>query len=150
MSRHMTFRRRASLVIDKADLMAVRHGLESLFAQEPLRCLPEDQRGTAEIVIAEVLNNIVEHAYSATSGIIEVSVDLAEEGLLCTIADKGAAMPDNLLPQGHAQQIKDLDNLPEGGYGWLLIRSLALDLQYSRLQGHNYLRFRLPAHALPA
>jgi serine/threonine-protein kinase RsbW len=144
------FRTKASHVIANADAMAVRLGLECLFSQEPLRCLSDDLRGTAEIVMAEALNNIVEHAYAAHSGAIEISVDLGADGLQCVIADSGAPMPGHSLPQGKPHALQDLDDLPEGGFGWFLIRSLAQDLQYSRTREQNYLRFRLPAHSLVA
>lgn len=144
----MPIRRQASHVIVDADALAVRHGLECLFAQEPLRLLSEDLRGTAEIVMAEALNNIVEHAYADGTGGIEISVDLGDHGLDCTIADHGAPMPNHSLPAGEPHSLDDLQDLPEGGFGWLLIRSLAQDLQYSRFRDQNYLRFRLPAHSL--
>lgn len=150
MTAHQTFRRQASHVIVHADALAVRHGLASLFAQEPLNCLSDDLRGTAEIVMAEVLNNIVEHAYAAQSGAIEVSIDLGENGLECTITDNGAPMPSSDLPKGKPYALDQMDDLPEGGFGWFLIRSLAQDLQYSRFRDQNFLRFRLPAHALVA
>lgn len=146
----MPFRTRASHVIADADALAVRHGLECLFAQEPLRCLSDDLRGTAEIVMAEALNNIVEHAYSAGAGAIEISVKLGEHGLDCTIADHGAPMPNHTLPKGAPHILDDMENLPEGGFGWFLIRTLAQDLQYSRSRDQNFLRFRLPAHELAA
>ncbi len=141
------FRTSASHTIARADAMAVRRGLECLFAQEPLRCLEEGARGTAEIVMAEALNNIVEHAYAAQSGSIEISVDLGQDGLECTIADHGTPMPNHQLPKGDAYDLETMDELPEGGFGWFLIRALAQDLQYSRFQDQNFLRFRLPASA---
>jgi serine/threonine-protein kinase RsbW len=150
MTAHQSFRKQASHVIAHADPLAVRHGLASLFAQEPLACLSEDMRGTAEIVMAEVLNNIVEHAYAAQSGAIEVCIDLGEHGLECTITDSGAPMPGDDLPKGIPHALDQIDDLPEGGFGWFLIRSLAQDLQYSRFRDQNFLRFRLPAPVLVA
>lgn len=150
MMRPAAIHRQASHVIADADPMAVRHGLECLFAQEPLRCLSEDLRGTAEIVMAEALNNIVEHAYAGRAGVIEVCVMLGTDGLNCTISDFGAPMPGNTLPQGAPRPLGHLPDLPEGGFGWFLIRALAQDLQYSRFRDQNFLRFRLPAHALAA
>lgn len=147
MTLHIPIRRQASHVIAHADALAVRVGLECLFAQEPLRCLSDDHRSTAEIVLAEVLNNIVEHAYAAQKGAIEIALDLDEDGLHCTILDSGAAMPDHRLPEGKPHDLGHTDDLPEGGFGWFLIRSLAQDLQYVRMRSQNYLRFRLPVRA---
>ncbi|MCA3510638.1 MAG: ATP-binding protein, partial [Rhodobacter sp.] len=44
--------------------MAVRRALSGLFRDDRLGNLPDDQRGTAELLLAEVLNNVVEHAYA--------------------------------------------------------------------------------------
>lgn len=129
-----------------ADPMSVRHGLQSLFALAPLICLSEDCRGTAEIVMAEALNNIVEHAYADSqdgAGEIEISVGLDSDGLECCIADRGRAMPNLQLPAGAPHLLTDDSDLPEGGFGWFLIRSLVQDLQYSRQDNQNQLRFRV-------
>jgi len=141
------FRKQANLVITHADALAVRHGLESIFAQEPLNCINADLRGTAEIVIAEALNNIVEHAYAECPGSIEISVNLDKDGLDCTIADFGAPMPNHALPAGHAHDLAQMADLPEGGFGWFLIRTLAQDLRYARSRDQNYLHFRVPITA---
>jgi serine/threonine-protein kinase RsbW len=141
------FRKQADHVIPNADALAVRHSLAAMFAQEPLSCINADMRSTAEIVIAEALNNIVEHAYASQTGVIEISVDLGADGLECTISDRGAPMPNNTLPEGKLHDLNTLDELPEGGFGWYLIRALAQDLQYSRARDQNFLRFRLPASA---
>lgn len=140
----------AKHVIAKADFLAVRSGLQCLLAQEPLRSLPDDARGTAEIVLAEALNNIVEHAYAAHSGAIEIVVGLHGDEICCTILDDGAPMPNHNLPQGKAHDLSDFDTLPEGGFGWFLIRALAHDLHYQRHRDQNHLCFRLPAQALVA
>lgn len=137
-------RTQANHVITHADAFAVRYGLEYLFRQEPLCTLQDDLRGTAEIVMAEALNNIVEHAYGSKMGMIEIAVDLGDDGLHCLIVDQGAPMPDLKLPPGRAYILEEMQDLPEGGFGWFLIRSLTLDLQYSRLHDQNFLRFRLP------
>lgn len=126
-----------------SDFLAIRHGLLILFSQEPLAGLSDDCRGRAEIVIAEALNNIVEHAYVDEFGDIEVSIGLDGTELACQIADKGRPMPDSQLPAGLPHQLDGGGDLPEGGFGWFLIRSLAKDLRYSRLEDENRLQFRL-------
>ncbi|QFS84450.1 hypothetical protein FIU97_16970 [Roseivivax sp. THAF40] len=104
-----------------------------------------------ELICAEVLNNIVEHAMPGQpDGWIELQIDLAAPGRL-TFLDNGAPMPD-----GGRRQISDPDmscppdmngpkeTLPEGGYGWLLIRSLAEHVEYDRTDGKNSVRITLP------
>ncbi|WP_323038742.1 ATP-binding protein [Gemmobacter sp.] len=127
-----------------AEPMAVRQALEQLFATVPPGLLPEDLRMSAEIVIAEVLNNIVEHAYAGSSGDIDLSVQPLHGGLRCSVTDHGAPMPDHRLPGG-ALPAWQPDDLPEGGFGWFMIQALAQDIRYDRIGATNRLTFWLPA-----
>lgn len=126
--------------------LAVREGLRTLFAAPMLRGLDADARGTAELVLAEVLNNVVEHAYAGHPGEIEVRLGLMPGSLLCLVRDRGHPMPGARLPGG-APPVLDPDDLPEGGFGWHLIRSLSQDLRYRRAGGRNHLRFRVDTGA---
>jgi serine/threonine-protein kinase RsbW len=117
--------------------------LRRLFDGQPLRLLSEDDRGTAEIVLSEALNNIVEHAYAAHRGQIEVCVRVVRGALICTVIDQGLPMPGESLPEGRLPEVRGVEDLPEGGFGWHLIRTLSSDLAYSRVNGRNELRFRL-------
>lgn len=98
----------------------------------------------AEIVLAEVLNNIVEHAYATTTGDIALKVHRTDAGLACEVTDWGVEMPGLTLPQGAFQALGEIDDLPEGGFGWFLIRSLVEGLIYRREMGENRLSFLLP------
>ena len=98
-----------------------------------------------EIALAEVLNNIVEHAYSGRNdGIIEVTIDSVPPGLHFTISDDGAEMPAGRLPGGNTAKT-DLEphQQAEGGYGLHLIRSVARKLRYERVGNHNQLSFKV-------
>jgi serine/threonine-protein kinase RsbW len=130
------------LVFD-SEPMAVRAALRTLFERCPLRLLSEDDRGTAEIVLSEALNNIVEHAYAARTGTIEVRVRVMQGTLICTILDQGLPMPGEVLPAGRLPEVRGIDDLPEGGFGWHMIRSLSSDLAYRRIEGRNELCFSL-------
>ncbi|MDZ4394423.1 ATP-binding protein [Cypionkella sp.] len=129
---------------------AVRDGLRALLDTLLLRSLPEDGRGTAEIVLAEALNNIVEHAYAHHDGEIEISLQLRRNELLCKISDTGVPMPGGQLPAGVLAPHVDCADLPEGGFGWHLIRRLSKDLDYRREDGRNLLSFRLDTKQSPA
>ena len=137
-----------------ANPLAVRSGLARMAATAPLVRLSADQRGTVELVLAEVLNNIAEHAYGGNTGEIAVNLRLTAAGLQCQITDDGIAMPGGSLPTGGhpAQRPGDrplqelaLDDLPEGGFGWHLIRRLTQHLTYARVGGQNRLSFLIPA-----
>ncbi len=129
-----------------ADPAAVRGALATLLAAPPVLGLAADDRGTVELVLAEVLNNVAEHAYAGGSGPVEVDLRATSAGLACRIADVGLAMPDGRLPAGHLPSAhpEAADDLPEGGFGWHLIRSLTADLTYARSAGQNRLTFLIP------
>lgn len=116
-----------------------------LFTNPCQPALEDDLRGTAEIVLAEVLNNIVEHAYADQAGDITLRLVRHDGEVHCTVSDTGAPMPGLCLPEGRFQPLKDLADLPEGGFGWFLIRSLTEGLAYQQSKGRNRLSFQLPA-----
>lgn len=64
--------RQATRLVFDSDPLAVREALRRLAACPPLCLLDDDMRGTAEIVLAEALNNVVEHAYAGRRGKIEL------------------------------------------------------------------------------
>lgn len=124
---------------------AVRVALGDLCdALSPLS-LSTDETATIELVLAEVLNNIVEHAYRGLAeGPIEIAVTALEDGLAVCLSDWGIPMPGGHLPDGaFPDPCASPAGAAEGGYGWFLIRTLTRDLAYSRLGGRNVLGFRL-------
>jgi serine/threonine-protein kinase RsbW len=123
---------------------AVRNGLAQILASDVIKTMQTGARGTAQIVLAEVLNNIVEHAYAGQEGAIVVALQHGRDGVTVTVRDHGRPFPMEELPQGHLPQITSFDDLPEGGFGWFLIRSLVEDLHYERRDDCNHLSFRLP------
>lgn len=101
----------------------------------------------AEIVLAEVLNNVVEHAHKDQRyGALVVVCDSDGQSLSFEIRDDGIAMPGGQLPEGRPQTWGDsLEDLPEGGFGWHLIREMTHDLAYRREAGWNTLTYRMQA-----
>lgn len=126
--------------------VAVRDSLARMMALPPLCRLSAGSRGTAELVLAEVLNNVAEHAYAEQSGPVSVTIRSTGKGLRCRVMDRGRAMPDGTLPPGRLLENLDLplDDMPEGGFGWHLIRSLTTELSYTRIGDQNLLQFTLP------
>ncbi|MBD3665689.1 ATP-binding protein [Sulfitobacter sp. TSTF-M16] len=105
-----------------------------------------EEVGTVELVLAEALNNIVEHAYppDAQGGPIHVTCRHRQKGLFFTIRDRGKAMPDGQIPLGMVQDVNvDVMDMPEGGFGWFMIRDLAKDVAYQRQGCENELQLRL-------
>ena len=102
---------------------------------------------TTEIVLAEVLNNIVEHGYQGTAGPVELRVWADSAGLTFVVIDAGAPLPGGQPPARDARCLPDdPDALPESGFGWHLIHSLTEGLEYETQLGSNRLRGRVPAH----
>lgn len=125
---------------------AVRDTLGEVCGWMRQRRLGDDDIGTAELVMAEILNNVVEHAYPSEDG-GWIRLRVADNGgcLTLTVSDGGAAMargapPDTGLPSVDTAA----DALPEGGFGWALIRQLSGDLSYRRIDGQNRLSLTLP------
>lgn len=117
----------------------VRDALETLIDYvQPLH-LSEDLVATIQIVLAEVLNNVCEHAYAGQGGPVYLRALVEADRLAVIIRDRGVPLPPNLIladdPDGF-----DPDNLPEGGFGWHLIRTLATELSHDRLARWNEMK----------
>lgn len=100
-------------------------------------------QSTIELVLAEAMNNIVEHAYAdTTSGRIHLRVWHHRDHLQFELSDTGQPMPDLTLPEAVLPSSdKPVCDLPEGGFGWFLIHRLTHDLRYQRNQQENRLCF---------
>jgi serine/threonine-protein kinase RsbW len=132
-----------------SEFLAVREGLGRVLCLPDLLTLDADLRGTVEIVLVEVFNNIVEHAYAGQTGPIEIALQLCPDRLVCHVQDRGRPFPTGGPPPGTLPECRTLNDLPEGGYGWHLIRTITTDLHYSRSEGTNHLRFSIPTQARP-
>jgi serine/threonine-protein kinase RsbW len=127
-----------------ATVDAVREGLARALNAPCLADLTDEDRGTAELLLAEALNNVVEHAYARWPGEIRLSVAPRAGGLAVCICDQGLPMPGASPPKGELPAIDTFADLPEGGFGWFLIRSLSQQLTYQRHADCNELRFYIP------
>lgn len=126
--------------------MAVRKALKSCMEELTRLDLNADDKASVELVLAEVLNNVVEHAYQERDiGVIELDARREGEELFVSIQDEGLPMPQGELPQGLPHDLDSLgdQDLPEGGFGWFLIRELTRDLTYRRDGCRNRLSFRM-------
>jgi len=132
-----------------ADPESVRVALMRIAAELLGAGIDEEDAATAELVLAEVLNNVVEHAFRGFgAGWIEVTIAPEQAELACEVRDNGRTMPGGTLPAGSAPAcVKAPEALPEGGFGWFLIHSLARELAYARESGANVLGLRIPLTA---
>lgn len=104
--------------------------------------------GAVEMTLAEVLNNIAEHAYGGKSnGAIHVRLDVDTAHLRVKTCDCGAPMPDGRVPSGaYCAPEPDCPDLPEGGFGWFLIHSQCSQINYRRDEDQNHLLLEIPLH----
>lgn len=110
--------------------------------------LDEGQCLNVELVLAEALNNICEHAYAgADDGRILTAISCRGADVQCHITDKGRAMPNLTPPLGGFRDPDNFafDELPVGGFGWGLIRAIAQDVQYERRDLENHLFLTIAA-----
>ncbi|WP_294615085.1 ATP-binding protein [Roseovarius sp.] len=128
-------------LIAVASELAVRDILLALRSRLSAHGVSDDTCGSVELAMAEALNNIVEHAYAGEqSRDIRLSVSIKPERLCCHVRDGGAPLPDLCLPQGGLPDPSGPRNdLPEGGFGWFLIRALTERVTYERRDGMNHL-----------
>lgn len=126
----------------------VRAALQELLHRLPLAGFDAELPGVLEIVMAEVMNNVVEHAYRGAAGMIELQVSLENGGLRCRVTDFGHPMARDALPEGRLPA-PGPEGLPEGGFGWFLITTLAREIAYQREGGANRLSFLLEAQPAP-
>jgi len=104
----------------------------------------DEDSSNAELILAEALNNVVEHAYADGAGPVELTVSLQRNGMACTISDRGAGGEHVGIGTDFDGFIDPPDDLPEGGFGWHIIRCLTSELAYQRDRDRNSLMMRLP------
>lgn len=138
---------RCVLRADEHEVRAVLRRIVVHFAED----VGVEALGRLELVLAEVLNNIVEHAYGERgSGPIRLDLALQSGCMACRVEDDGRPMPDQRLPEGRFKPVAtQVSDLAEGGWGWALIRNLTQDLAYQRVGQMNRLIFHLPLAAEP-
>ncbi len=125
------------------DVSKTLHGINRMLADEGTQPPPEC---SWELVVAEVLNNIVEHAYQdRPGGRIILTLRFKTDRLTVEFKDFGRPMPSGSPPDGAPADLEvSTEDLPEGGFGWFLIRSLTEDLAYCREKDSNRLSLTIP------
>ena len=96
--------------------------------------------GDITLVLAESLNNVVEHAYGADlDGPIEVLVDRRGSTVSMQIVDDGTPFdgpPEEVALVTDGREVADM---PESGFGWFLIKTLTEDIHFAHVDGKNKL-----------
>ena len=114
--------------------------------------LDRDLQSKVEIVLGEVLNNVVEHAFgdnaltSDETDQIFLNIAPTSDSVRIKVEDRGLALPNHELPKGNQPDTSgDIASLPEGGFGWFLIKELAESVEYHRRESANCLELTIHA-----
>ena len=103
-------------------------------------CVAQEPIDELELVIAEALNNVVEHAYLySEDGEIDILVRLRQDQLEVTIMDKGCKFDGPPPLKEMDVESMDFEELPEGGFGWNLIRTLTDNVEFEHKDQQNRL-----------
>ena len=107
---------------------------------------PCDLCERVEMVMAEVLNNVVEHAYeNQAGGVIDVLFCYQNNLFRAEITDQGQPMPNCAVPIARLPALSaSRSDLPEGGFGWLMIHSITSNLEYVRSGAENRTCLEIP------
>jgi serine/threonine-protein kinase RsbW len=124
---------------------SIRDALAEVRSRLGRMALSDEEITTVEVVLAEVMNNVAEHAYAwRRDGEMILGLRQTRDGILVSVTDEGRPMPDDDLPFGdRLDPTVPIEEMPEGGFGWLIIRQLARDVSYVRENGVNQLSFRV-------
>jgi serine/threonine-protein kinase RsbW len=125
--------RRSDRHIIPADAASVRALLERLEAGPALRGLSPEERDCTLLVLAEAMNNVVEHGYAGDPGCIGLVRGSGGAWRIIDAAAPLSEMPSSPMP----------DQVAEGGFGWPLIRALSDEIRLARKRGLNVLTVRI-------
>lgn len=128
----------------EATQLAVREAVTGLRAALERQDILPDLAGSVEIAAAEALNNVTEHAYQeAQTGDVALATFIDPSTLHLSITDAGRPMPGGKIPAKTLRNLPDITaDLPEGGFGWDLIKNLCEDVEYQRIEACNHLILR--------
>lgn len=141
--------RRGFRRVANASPIAVREVLRAVERHCREAAIPEEAEGRLQIVLAELLNNVVEHGHAGRpGGTVSVEVVIGGDAVRCVVHDDGAPMGDGPLGCAELPSVDvPLARLPEGGFGCAMVRMLARNLRYRRLGAINRTSFMLPFEA---
>jgi serine/threonine-protein kinase RsbW len=105
--------------------------------------ISEEDAANIELCVVEASNNAIEHAYENQAGqSLEVVLALSQQGVSVAVRDHGKSIPEGLLeklPQSIEFNPEELDAIPEGGMGLILVKSIMDQVSYSTKSGQNTL-----------
>jgi serine/threonine-protein kinase RsbW len=136
---------RITVSSDAAGLRAAKDFVERFAAAQQLA---DPERAYLHLVVEELLTNLVKYGYDL-GRIGEAELILARDAdrVTLTVIDDGRAFDPLTAPSPDLEQA--VEDRPIGGLGIHLIRSLAEEARYERIDGRNHLtltrRLTLPS-----
>ena len=101
-----------------------------------------EQLCNIEQALVETVNNCIEHAYSGFSeGKIKINYNLFNERFVIELIDQGKEFDATRLESlntDFSYDPLDIDNLPEGGFGLIVISRSIDEISYRREDGNNF------------
>lgn len=124
-----------------ATQIGARKAIIATISRLPRLGISQSRCGEIEIALAEVVNNVVEHACAGLPDAKgRITCLTGGETLIVEVSDTGRAMPERRLPTGSRADLSGpMADLPEGGFGWFLIRQISENVTYERRDGQNRL-----------
>ena len=95
------------------------------------------------LVLTEAMTNIARYAFPHEEGVIQCHLLLTDAFVKCCLHDQGIEFDPSEIPYNPP----DPANIPEGGFGIFLMRSLTQNLTHRYENGINTLRFAMPKQA---
>ncbi len=100
--------------------------------------LNDDEVFHVEMAVDEACSNIIEHAYAAQSGDIDLACQSARTGQLeIVIRDSGQPFTPEEIAPPQLGASADLDDLNEGGLGLYFMRKLMDDVRFEFVPGQG-------------
>lgn len=107
--------------------------------------VPQNKITNIQIVVAEALNNIIEHGFSIENfGTIDIQIEVDDDSTVVELMDNGKKFTPPNISKTPLIDSTDFENLPEGGFGWFLITEITSSFELQRHLNMNklILRFR--------
>ncbi len=106
--------------------------------------MDEVDSARVELGVVEALNNVIEHAYQLQpKHKIKVIFESSNSYVVIHIIDTGSAMEQSLFSskdnQSEVNEYIELEEIPEGGWGLSLIKSIMDEVSYKSENGINHL-----------
>jgi serine/threonine-protein kinase RsbW len=128
----------------ESDFEEVSHLGQTIHKLVAIAGMGEVDSARVELGVVEALNNVIEHAYQLQPNHkIKVIFESSKNYIVIHIIDTGIAMGQSLPSiEDNQQELKEhivREDIPEGGWGLVLIKSIMDEVSYKSENGINHL-----------